>query len=90
MKGDMTRQVKTRRSGSEGLIPVDKHSCPYYGEASCVSPGGGHYCGGYGGDAPIRGTQFYAVYCLEEKNADFLPYNWVKPSYRPVNSIRYR
>jgi hypothetical protein len=76
MKNEITRPVKARRYGSEGLTPVDKHSCPYRGAASCVSASGGSYCGGYGGDAPIRGTQMHSVRCLEENSTDFVPYGW--------------
>lgn len=76
MKSEITRPVKARRYGSEGLMPVDKHSCPYRGAASCVSASGGSYCGGYGGDAPIKGTQMYSVRCLEENSTDFVPYGW--------------
>lgn len=90
MKSDITRQVKAKRSGSEGLIPVDKHSCPYRGEASCVSPSGGSYCGGYGGDVPIKGTQLHAVRCLEENNADFVLYTWMKLPRRPAYPVRQR
>jgi len=78
MKNDITRSVKARRFGSEGLMPVDKYHCPYRGTVSCVSASGGSYCGGYGGDAPIKGTQLYAIRCLEEHNVDFMPYHWVK------------
>ena len=76
MKSEITRPVKARRYGSEGLMPVDKHSCPYRGAASCVSASGGSYCGGYGGDTPIRGTRMHSVRCLEENNTDFVPYGW--------------
>lgn len=54
MKNEITRPVKAKRYGSEGLIPVDKHSCPYRGATSCVGASGGSYCGGYGGDVPIK------------------------------------
>lgn len=82
MKNDIIRSVKARRFGSEGLTPVNKHNCPYRGTVSCVSASGGSYCGGYGGDAPIRGTQLHAVRCLEEHNADFIPHHWLKMSRR--------
>jgi hypothetical protein len=76
MKNEITRPVKARRQGNEGLIPVDKYSCPYRGATSCVSASGGSYCGGYGGDAPIKGTQLHLVRCLEENSADFIPQGW--------------
>lgn len=76
MKKEITRPVKAKRYGSEGLMPVDRHSCPYRGATSCVSASGGSYCGGYGGDAPIKGTQLHSVRCLEENNTDFIPYGW--------------
>ena len=78
MKNEITRPVKAKRSGNEGLMPVDRHSCPYRGAVSCVSASGGSYCGGYGGDAPIRSTQLHSVRCLEENNADFALYRWLK------------
>ena len=56
MKNEITRSVKAKRYGNEGLTPADKHSCPYRGAASCVSASGGSYCGGYGGDAPVSYT----------------------------------
>ena len=90
MKSEVTRPIKAKRCGSEGLMPVDKHSCPYRGTASCVSAGGGSYCGGYGGDAPIRGTQLYTVRCLEENNADFVLYNWLKMPQRLAYPLRHR
>lgn len=77
MKNDVTRPVKAKRYGSEGLLPVDRQSCPYRGSASCVSASGGSYCGGYGGDTPIKGTRMYAVRCLEENNADFILSRWL-------------
>ena len=78
MKNEITRSVKAKRYGNEGLMPADKHSCPYRGAASCVSASGGSYCGGYGGDAPIRGTQLHSVRCLEENSADFALCRWLK------------
>ncbi len=78
MKNEIARSVKAKRYGNEGLTPADKHSCPYRGAASCVSASGGSYCGGYGGDAPIRGTQLHSVRCLEENNADFALCRWLK------------
>lgn len=72
MRNAVTRPVKARRYGSEGLMPVDKYNCPYRGTAACVSASGGGYCGGYGGDIPIKGTQLFSVKCLEENNADFV------------------
>ena len=78
MRDEITRPVKAKRYGSEGLMPVDRHSCPYRGSVSCVSASGGSYCGGYGGDAPIKGTRIYAVRCLEESNADFILSRWLK------------
>lgn len=85
MKNEIARSVKAKRYGNEGLTPADKHSCPYRGAASCVSASGGSYCGGYGGDAPIRGTQLHSVRCLEENNADFALCRWLKmpQSLRP-------
>lgn len=86
MKSEITRPVKARRHGSEGLIPVDRQSCPYRGAASCVSASGGSYCGGYGGDAPVKGTQMHAVRCLEENNTtDFVPYGWLGLSRRMIH-----
>ena len=82
MKSEIARPVKARRYGNEGLMPVDKYSCPYRGTASCVSASGGSYCGGYGGDAPLKGTQIHSVRCLEENNADFMFYRWLKPARR--------
>lgn len=79
MKGEITRPVKARRVGSEGLIPVDKYTCPYRGTLQCVNSSGGSYCSGYGGDAPMKGTQLYSVRCLEEHNADFVAPHWAKP-----------
>lgn len=90
MKSEITQPVKARRFGSEGLMPVDKYHCPYRGTRACVSASGGSYCGGYGGDAPIRGTQLHAVRCLEERNADFIPYDWVKLSRRLAYSSHPR
>jgi hypothetical protein len=91
MKSEITRPVKARRYGSEGLIPVDKHSCPYRGTASCVSASGGSYCGGYGGDAPIKGTQMHSVRCLEEHNTDFVPFGWpVLPRRMIQHSLFHR
>ena len=78
MKNEIARSVKAKRYGNEGLTPADKHSCPYRGAASCVSASGGSYCGGYGGDAPIRGTPLHSVRCLEENNADFALCRWLK------------
>lgn len=78
MQNDITRAVKAKRYGNEGLMPADKHSCPYRGASACVSASGGNYCGGYGGDAPIRGTQLHSVRCLEENNADFALCRWLK------------
>ena len=82
MKSEIARPVKARRYGNEGLMPVDKYSCPYRGTASCVSASGGSYCGGYGGDAPLKGTQIHSVRCLEENNTDFVFYRWLKPARR--------
>lgn len=82
MKSEIARPVKARRYSNEGLMPVDKYSCPYHGTASCVSASGGSYCGGYGGDAPIKGTQIHSVRCLEENNADFVLYRWLKTPRR--------
>lgn len=82
MKNDATQAIKARRFGSEGLMPVDKYHCPYRGTASCVSASGGSYCGGYGGDTPIKGTHLYAVRCLEEQNADFIPHSWMRSLHR--------
>lgn len=90
MNNEITRPVKAKRYGSEGLMPVDKYSCPYRGAGSCVSASGGSYCGGYGGDAPIRGTQLHSVRCLEENNADFVMYNWLKMPHRVAYSPRHR
>ena len=78
MNNEIARSVKAKRYGNEGLMPADKHSCPYRGAASCVSASGGNYCGGYGGDAPIRGTQLHSVRCLAENNADFALCRWLK------------
>ncbi len=78
MNSQVIRLVKTRRFGSEGLIPVDKYSCPHRGKVSCVSSSGGSYCSGYGGDSPLRGTRLYSVRCLEEDNADFILQSWIK------------
>ena len=86
MKHEMTHSVKAKRYGSEGLMPVDKYSCPYRGAASCVSASGGSYCGGYGGDWPIKHTQMYAVRCLEENNTDFLPRGWLGAHRRMVRA----
>ncbi|HNW78106.1 MAG TPA: hypothetical protein PLE42_01895 [Candidatus Competibacteraceae bacterium] len=55
-----------------------------------MSAGGGSYCGGYGGDAPIRGTQLYTVRCLEENNADFVLYDWLKVPRRLAQPLQYR
>jgi hypothetical protein len=90
MKSEITRPVKARRFGSEGLMSVDKHNCPYRGTTPCVSASGGSYCGGYGGDVPIRGTQLYSVRCLEEHNADFVLYNWLKLPRRLAYSQPHR
>jgi hypothetical protein len=90
MKNEIIRPVKARRYGNEGLMPVDRYSCPYRGEASCVSASGGSYCGGYGGDAPVRGTQLHSVRCLEENNADFVLYNWLKVPQRLAYPLRHR
>ena len=90
MKSEITRPVKARRYGNEGLMPVDRYSCPYRGTASCVSASGGSYCGGYGGDVPIRGKQLHSVRCLEENNADFVLYGWLKVPYRPAYPMRHR
>jgi hypothetical protein len=91
MKSEITRPVKARRYGSEGLMPVDKHSCPYRGTASCVSASGGSYCGGYGGDAPIKGTQMHSVRCLEEHDTDFVPFGWpVLPRRMIQHSLFHR
>lgn len=90
MKSDMTRPVKAKRYGSEGLMPVDKHSCPYRGATSCVSASGGSYCGGYGGDAPIKGTQLHSVRCLEENNTDFIPYGWLGAPRRMMHPLQHR
>lgn len=91
MKGEITRPVKARRVGSEGLLPVDKYTCPYRGTIQCVDSGGGSYCSGYGGDMPIRGTQLYTVRCLEEHNADFAPSHWLKsPRYASIIARRSR
>lgn len=91
MKNEINRPVKAKRYGNEGLIPVDKYSCPYRGATSCVSASGGSYCGGYGGDAPIRNTQLHSVRCLEDHNADFALSRWLKipqplrPRHVPVS-----
>lgn len=90
MKSEIARPVKARRYGNEGLMPVDKYSCPYHGSAACVSASGGSYCGGYGGDAPIKGTQIHAVRCLEENNADFALYRWLKPPRRLADPLLAR
>ena len=90
MKNEITRPVKARRFGSEGLMPVDKYKCPYRGEASCVSASGGSYCGGYGGDMPIRGTQLHTVRCLEEDNAGFVACRWLKAPRHLAYSRQYR
>ncbi|MBK8185482.1 MAG: hypothetical protein IPK63_22325 [Candidatus Competibacteraceae bacterium] len=90
MNNEIARPVKAKRFGSEGLMPANKHNCPYRGTVSCVSASGGSYCGGYGGDAPIRGTQLHAVRCLEEHNADFIPSSWVKPPRRLEYSHQHR
>lgn len=84
MKPEIVRSVKAKRYGSEGLAPVDKYSCPYRGAASCVSASGGSYCGGYGGDWPIKHTRLHAVRCLEENNTDFLPGGWLGARRRAV------
>ena len=38
----------------------------------------------------VRGTQLHTVRCLEENNADFLLYNWMKLPRRPAYPIRQR
>ncbi|HCB14638.1 MAG TPA: hypothetical protein DEP36_13880 [Gammaproteobacteria bacterium] len=90
MKHEITRPVKAKRYANEGLMPVDKYSCPYRGETSCVSASGGSYCGGYGGDAPIKGTQLHSVRCLEENNADFAVYHWLKIPRRLAYPLSHR
>ncbi|MFZ1324902.1 MAG: hypothetical protein WAT67_02555 [Candidatus Contendobacter sp.] len=87
MNYEIARPVKAKRYGSEGLAPVDKHSCPYRGAASCVSASGGSYCGGYGGDLPIKGTPMYSVRCLEENNTDFIPHGWVGLARRVTHPV---
>jgi len=90
MKNEITRLVKAKRYANEGLMPVDKYSCPYRGETSCVSASGGSYCGGYAGDAPIKGTQLYSVRCLEENNADFVSHPWPKMPRRLTYPLSHR
>jgi len=90
MKSEIARPVKARRVGSEGLMPIEKFACPYRGTVFCISPGGGSYCGGYGGDAPIRGTQLHSVRCLEEHNADFVLQNWSKLPRRAAHTQIHR
>ena len=90
MKNDITRPVKAKRYGSEGWMPADKHSCPYRGTTSCVSASGGSYCGGYGGDAPIKGSQLHSVRCLEENNTDFIPYGWPGVPRRMMHPLQPR
>lgn len=90
MNNEITRAVKAKRHGHEGLMPVNKHSCPYNGTAMCVSASGGSYCGGYGGDTPIKGTKMHTVRCLEENNADFILHRWLKPAQRLVDPLLVR
>ena len=67
------REVKVKRYGHHGLIPVRDGDCPFRGENSCISSSGMSLCGGLHeddydvepgerGDATIR--------CMEDQTFD--------------------